>query len=83
VPRLRDNTALVRTALLCVWTGLRARRGRAWSSQAGALALPEEGQTGAIHLDLPYRIDSVDRTMRVTLRVRRLGAEEMQTTAAN
>ena len=28
---------------VCVWTGLGARRGRVWSSQAGSLALPEEG----------------------------------------
>jgi hypothetical protein len=83
IPRLRGNAALVRTGLLCVWTGLGARRGRVWSSQAGSLALPEEGQTQSISLDLPYRIDSVDRTMRVTVRVRRMVAEEMQTTAAN
>jgi hypothetical protein len=83
VPRVRGNTALERTGLLCVWTGLGARRGRVWSSQAGSLALPEEGQTRSINLDLPYRIDSVDRTMRVTVRVRRMGAEEVRTMAAN
>jgi hypothetical protein len=80
-PRIRGNVALARTGLLCVWTGLGARRGRVWSSQAGSLALPDEGQTRSIDLDLPYRIDSVDRTMRVTVRVRRMGAEEMQTAA--
>jgi hypothetical protein len=83
IPRLRDNTALVRTGLLCVWTGLGARRGRVWSSQAGTLTLPEEGQTKSINLDLPYRIDSMDRTMRVTVRVRRMVAEEVRATAAN
>ncbi len=83
IPRIRGNAALVRTGLLCVWTGLGARRGRVWSSQAGSLALPDEGQTRSIDLDLPYRIDSVDRTMRVTVRVRRMGAEEVRTTAAN
>jgi hypothetical protein len=83
IPRIRGNAALVRTGLLCVWTGLGARRGRVWSSQAGSLALPDEGQTRSIDLDLPYRIDSVDRTMRVTVRVRRMGAEEIRTTAAN
>jgi hypothetical protein len=83
VPRIRGNAALVRTGLLCVWTGLGARRGRVWSSQAGSLTLPDEGQTRSIDLDLPYRIDSVDRTMRVTVRVRRMGAEEIRTTAAN
>ncbi len=83
IPRLRGNAALVRTGLLCVWTGLGARRGRVWSSQAGTLALPEEGQTKSIHLDLPYRIDSMDRTMRVTVRVRRMVAEEVRATAAN
>jgi hypothetical protein len=83
VPRVRGNAAPERTGLLCVWTGLGARRGRVWSSQAGSLALPEEGQTRSINLDLPYRIDSVDRTMRVTVRVRRMGAEEVRTTAAN
>jgi hypothetical protein len=83
IPRIRGNAALVRTGLLCVWTGLGARRGRVWSSQAGSLALPDEGQTRSIDLDLPYRIDSVDRTMRVTVRVRRMGAEEIRTAAAN
>jgi hypothetical protein len=83
IPRIRGNTALVRTGLLCVWTGLGTRRGRVWSSQAGSLALPDEGQTRSIDLDLPYRIDSVDRTMRVTVRVRRMGAEEAQPAAAN
>jgi hypothetical protein len=80
-PRIRGNAALVRTGLLCVWTGLGARHGRVWSSQAGSLALPDEGQTRSIDLDLPYRIDSVDRTMRVTVRVRRMMAEEMRTAA--
>ena len=83
VPRIRGNAASARTGLLCVWTGLGARRGRVWCSQAGSLKLPEEGQTRSINLDLPYRIDSVDRTMRVTVRVRRMGAEEVRTLAAN
>ena len=83
IPRIRGNAALVRTGLLCVWTGLGTRRGRAWSSQAGSLALPDEGQTRSIDLDLPYRIDSVDRTMRVTVRVRRMMAEEVRPAAAN
>ncbi len=77
------NAASVRTGLLCVWTGLGTRRGRVWSSQAGSLALPEEGQTKSINLDLPYRIDSIDRTMRVTVRVRRMVAEEVRAAAAN
>jgi hypothetical protein len=83
IPRIRGNAALVRTGLLCVWTGLGARRGRVWSSQAGSLALPDEGQTKSINLDFPYRIDSMDRTMRVTVRVRRMVAEEVRATAAN
>lgn len=83
VPRIRGQAASARTGLLCVWTGLGARRGRVWSSQAGSLKLPEEGQTRQINLDLPYRIDSVDRTMRVTVRVRRMGTEELRTTTAN
>jgi hypothetical protein len=77
IPRIRGNAELVRTGLLCVWTGLGARRGRVWSSHTGTLALPPEGQTKSIDLDLPYRIDSVDRTMRVTVRVRKMVAEEM------
>jgi hypothetical protein len=83
VPRVRDNTAAARTAFLCVWTGLGARRGRVWSSQAGSLKLPEEGQTRSINLDLPYQVGSMDRTMRVTVRVHRMGTEEVRTTAAN
>jgi len=82
-PRVRSDAALVRTGLLCVWTGLGARHGRLWSSQAGSLALPPEGQTRTLHLDLPYRIDHVDRTLRVTIRAHRVIARDIETATAN
>ncbi len=82
IPRIRGDARCVRTALVCVWTGLTARRGRIWSSQSGSIELPPEGQVKSINLDLPYRADSVDRKMRVTVRVRRTTPEETGTTAA-
>lgn len=81
IPRIRGDAQRVHTGLLCVWTGPGARRGRAWSSQGGLLDLPQEGQSKSINLDLPYQADGIDRNMRVTVRVRRLASEEMETTA--
>jgi hypothetical protein len=81
IPRIRGDARRVHTALLCVWTGLGTRRGRLWSSQGGALELPHERQTKSISLDLPYQANGVDRTMRVTVRVRRMASEEMEMTA--
>ncbi len=81
IPRIRGDARLVRTGLLCVWTGLGARRGRAWSSQGGPLDLPPEGQVKSVNMDLPYRVDGVDRAMRVTIRVRRVVSDEPETTA--
>jgi hypothetical protein len=71
IPRTRGDARSVRTGLLCVWTGLGARDGRVWSCQDGLLSLPPEGQVKAVHLDLPYRVDNVNRTMRVTVRIQR------------
>jgi hypothetical protein len=81
IPRIRGDAQRVHTGLLCVWTGPGARRGRVWSSQGGLLDLPQEGQSKSINLDLPYQADGIDRNMRVTVRVRRLASEEMETTA--
>jgi hypothetical protein len=81
IPRVRGNAQRVHTALLCVWAGPAARRGRAWSSQGGTLELPPVGRTTSLSLDLPYQADGVDRNMRVTVRVRRLASEQMETTA--
>jgi hypothetical protein len=81
MPRVRGDVRRVRTGLVCVWTGLGARRGRAWSSQSGPIELPGEGRTGFISMDLPYEADRVDRTMRVTVRVRRMASGSMETTA--
>ena len=77
-PRVRGDARLARQALLCVWTGPGARNGRAWSSQSGSLDLPERGQFRSINLDLPYRVDRVDRTMRVTVRVTRMAPERTE-----
>jgi hypothetical protein len=81
IPRIRGNARQVHTGLLCVWTGLGARRGRIWSSQGGTLEPPRERQVKAISLDLPYQADGVDRTIRVTIRVRRMASEETEMTA--
>ncbi len=81
IPRVRGDARRVRTGLVCVWTSFGARRGRAWSSQSGPIELPGEGRTGFISLDLPYQMDGVDRTMRVTVRVRRMASGPMETTA--
>jgi len=70
-PRTRGDVRSARTALMCVWTGLGARGGRVWSSGKGSSHLPQEGQVKAVHLDLPYRVDGVGRTMRVTVRMQR------------
>lgn len=82
IPRVRGDARVVRTGLLCVWTGLGARDGRAWSSQGGPLDLPMEGQVKSINMDLPYRAEGVDRSMRVTIRVRRMGTDAAETTTS-
>jgi hypothetical protein len=81
IPRIRGDARHVRTGLMCVWTGPGARGGRLWSCHDGVHHLPQEGQVKAVHLDLPYRMDNVDRTMRVTVRIRRTtnGAETSNT----
>jgi hypothetical protein len=81
IPRIRGNVRHMHTGLVCVWTGLRARRGRIWSSQGGAFEPPPERQVKSINLDLPYQVDNVDRTIRVTVRVRRMASEERAMTA--
>ena len=77
IPRIRGDARFVRMGLMCVWTGLGARGGRVWSSQGGLQHLPQEGQVKSVHLDLPYRVDNVDRTMRVTIRIGRMTRREM------
>ncbi|MEN6575621.1 MAG: vWA domain-containing protein [Phycisphaerales bacterium] len=76
IPRVRGDARSVRTGLMCVWTGLGARSGRVWSCQDGSLALPPEGQVKTVHLDLPYRVDNVNRTMRVAIRIGRMARRE-------
>jgi len=71
-PRVRGDVRSVHTGLLCVWTGLGARRGRVWSCHDGSQPLPQNGQVKSVHLDLPYRVDNVNRTMRVTVRIGRI-----------
>jgi len=62
---------------MCVWTGLGARGGRVWSEHDGSQRLPEDGQVKAVHLDLAYRVDNVDRKMRVTIRIGRMSRREL------
>jgi hypothetical protein len=40
------------------------------------MALPPEGQVKTVHLDLPYRVDNVNRTMRVAIRIGRMARRE-------
>jgi hypothetical protein len=77
IPRVRGDARSVRTALMCVWTGLGARGGRVWSDREGSQRLPEDGQVKAVHLDLAYRVDNVDRKMRVTIRIGKLMRREL------
>ena len=78
MPRIRGDARQVHTELLCVWTGLGARTGRAWSSQSGQVELPRDGEIRTIDLELPYRVEDVDRTMRVTVRIRRTASKEVE-----
>ena len=77
IPRVRGDARSVRTGLMCVWTGLGARGGRVWSEHDGSQRLPEDGQVKAVHLDLAYRVDNVDRKMRVTIRIGRMSRREL------
>jgi hypothetical protein len=76
IPRVRGDARSARTGLMCVWTGFGARGGRMWSCQDGSSLLPPEGQVKTVHLDLPYRVDNVNRTMRVAIRIRRMAKGE-------
>ncbi|MGE5295742.1 MAG: hypothetical protein ACM3VT_13020, partial [Solirubrobacterales bacterium] len=77
IPRVRGNSQFIRTGLICVWTGLGARNGRVWSQGDGSQPLPQDGQIKVVHLDLPYRVDNVSRTMRVAIRIGRLMHREL------
>jgi len=77
IPRVRSDAQSVRSGLMCVWTGLGARRGRVWSEHDGSQRLPEDGQVKVVHLDLAYRVDNVDRKMRVTVRIGRMSHREL------
>jgi hypothetical protein len=77
IPRVRGDARSVRTGLMCVWTGLGARGGRVWSKHDGSQRLPEDGQVKAMHLDLAYRVDNVDRKMRVTIRIGKMMRREL------
>jgi hypothetical protein len=77
IPRVRGDAKAVRTGLMCVWTGLGARGGRVWSEHDGSQRLPEDGQVKAVHMDLAYRADNVDRKMRVTVRIGRILHREL------
>ena len=76
IPRIRGDVRSVRTGLMCVWTGLGSRGGRVWSCQDGSIPLPPEGQVKTLHLDLPYSVDNVNRTMRVAIRIGRMSRRE-------
>ncbi len=77
IPRVRGDARSVRTGLMCVWTGLGARSGRVWSQRDGSQRLPEDGQVKMVHMDFPYRVDNVSRTMRVTIRIGKLVHREL------
>jgi hypothetical protein len=70
-PKVGKEAENVRTELLCVWTGVKSRAGRLWSSQAGILELPRRGETRVIRVELSFTIDSVARKMLVAIRIRR------------
>jgi hypothetical protein len=76
IPRVRGDARSARTGLMCVWTGPGARSGRVWSCQDGSGPLPPEGQIKTVYLDLPYRVDGVNRTMRVAIRIRKMAKGE-------
>lgn len=69
-PNIGTGVDHVQKGLLCVWTGPIARKGRAWSSQSGAITLPGKGQARSIALDLGYEMAGTTRSIRVSVRVR-------------
>jgi hypothetical protein len=73
-PKTGSDSQRARSGLLCVWTSPFAKA-RAWSSETGSFDLPAEGQTKSITLDLPYQMDGSKRSMRVSVRFRKVTPE--------
>ncbi|UCD52209.1 MAG: VWA domain-containing protein [Phycisphaerales bacterium] len=72
-PKTGGQARHVRQGLLCLWTSPFARKAQAWCSEGGSFDLPAAGQTRSITLDLPYQMDGMSRTMRVSIKVRKVG----------
>jgi hypothetical protein len=72
-PKTGGQARRVHHGLLCVCTSPFARRAQAWCSEAGSFDLPADGQTKAITLELPYQMEGVARTMRVSVKIRKAG----------
>jgi len=72
-PKTGAQARHVRQGLLCVWTSPLSRTARAWCSEGGSFDLPADGQTQSMTLDLPYQMDGVTRTMRVSIRLKKAG----------
>ena len=70
-PKTAGNVQYVGQGLLCVWTHPFARSGRAWSSAVGSFDLPGDGQVKSITLELPYRMEGMARSMRVSVKIRK------------
>lgn len=73
-PRI-SGARSVQKGLVCVWTGPLARKGGVWSSQTGAIGAPGKGQAISITLDLAYQMDTVARSMRVSVRIRNAASQ--------
>lgn len=69
-PRIGSGVTHVQKGLFCIWTGPLTRKGRAWSSQSGIVAIPEKGRSASIALDLAYEMAKVARSIRVSVKIR-------------
>lgn len=69
-PRIGSGVTHVQKGLFCIWTGPLTRKGRAWSSQSGVIAIPEKGRSASIALDLAYEMAGAARSIRVSVRIR-------------
>ena len=71
-PKTGGNVRHVRRGLICISTSPFARTGHGWSSEVGSFDLPGDGQSKSITLDLPYQMEGVTRSMRVSVRIRKM-----------
>ncbi len=80
-PKTGGNVRHVRRGLVCVLTTPFAKTGHGWSSEIGSFDLPGDGQTKSITLDLPYQMEGVTRSMRVSIRIRKMAPGRTDQTA--